>query len=121
MELYQGCDFVACAGDGGARLWSGPQTSPLKPELLNLLKDFPGVSQVVASGQPLPRFDCYSPLLSLPHVFGTNLDTPAGRARAMAARRPATAEASVSRARCVKSTDNQTSQAGDGSAPASSM
>ena len=43
--------------------------------LLRLLQGTPGVDQLVAVGDALPAFDLYCPLLSLPGVFGTTLDT----------------------------------------------
>lgn len=43
--------------------------------LVRLLASVPGVAQVIAAGQPLPRFDCHLPLMSLPLVVGTRLDT----------------------------------------------
>jgi tetratricopeptide (TPR) repeat protein len=46
-----------------------------------LLASAPGVDAVVESGRPMPAFDYYVPLLSLPGVFGTTLETiPAGAA-----------------------------------------
>ncbi len=45
--------------------------APLK----ELLSSCPGVDQVVALGEPLPPFDVYAPLLSLPGIFKTQLDT----------------------------------------------
>jgi FKBP-type peptidyl-prolyl cis-trans isomerase 2 len=44
-------------------------------ELVPLLRNVEGVQQVVACGEPLPEFDLHCPLLSLPFLFGTNLDT----------------------------------------------
>jgi FKBP-type peptidyl-prolyl cis-trans isomerase 2 len=44
-------------------------------ELVSLLRNMEGVSEVVAQGQRLSDFDFYRPLLSLPFVFGTVLDT----------------------------------------------
>jgi tetratricopeptide (TPR) repeat protein len=41
--------------------------------LLRLLSGLEGVAQVVARGAPLPEFDCYCPLLSLPLACGTTL------------------------------------------------
>ena len=39
----------------------------------------PGVSRVLVRGEPLPDFDCHAPLMSLPHLCGTLLETvPAG-------------------------------------------
>jgi tetratricopeptide (TPR) repeat protein len=46
-----------------------------QPELHRLLEKFPGISQVLAFGQPLPPFDFQCPLMSLPLVFGTRLDS----------------------------------------------
>ena len=40
----------------------------------SVLAGLPGVSGLVEYGDPLPRFDCYAPLLSLPHLLGTELD-----------------------------------------------
>jgi hypothetical protein len=44
-------------------------------ELLRLLASLEGVHQLVASGEPLPHFDVHSPLMSLPRVFETTLET----------------------------------------------
>jgi hypothetical protein len=43
--------------------------------LVPLLSGLPGADQVVAEGQPLPHFDVHCPLLSLPGLLGTTLDT----------------------------------------------
>ncbi len=43
--------------------------------LVRLLEGTPGAATVVAGGPGLPPFDLYCPLLSLPGVFGTTLDT----------------------------------------------
>jgi tetratricopeptide (TPR) repeat protein len=45
------------------------------PSLVRLLRTVPGASQVVATGDSLPAFDCHCPLLSLPAVFQTSLAT----------------------------------------------
>lgn len=45
--------------------------SPLK----RLLAATPGVTSVHSQGEPLPRFDAHLPLMSLPRVFGTTLQT----------------------------------------------
>jgi tetratricopeptide (TPR) repeat protein len=42
--------------------------------LLRLLRSLPGVEQVVVQGE-LPDFDLHCPLMSLPRVFGTKLET----------------------------------------------
>jgi hypothetical protein len=45
------------------------------PSLARLLATCPGVDEVVARGAPLPKFGMYAPLLSLPGVFETSVDT----------------------------------------------
>jgi hypothetical protein len=47
----------------------------VQPELARLLSPLPGVAAVIARGQPLPRFDCHCPLMSLPLAFATELAT----------------------------------------------
>mgnify|MGYP001809860770 CR=1 FL=1 len=43
--------------------------------VLPLLARLPGVAGTVAQGEPLPPHDLHIPLLSLPRLFGTSLDT----------------------------------------------
>src|SRR5262249_26575592 len=43
--------------------------------LRRLLADLEGVTAIVPSGAPLPRFDCHCPLMSLPLAFKTDLDS----------------------------------------------
>jgi Tfp pilus assembly protein PilF len=43
--------------------------------LAALLKTCPGISQVITHGAPLPEFDCHAPLMSLPRLLGTTLET----------------------------------------------
>jgi tetratricopeptide (TPR) repeat protein len=43
--------------------------------LKSLLGAMQGAAQIFASGEPLPRFDCHSPLMSLPLAFGTEVAT----------------------------------------------
>ncbi len=45
------------------------------PNLLGILKRCPGISQLVAQGKPLPEFTVHCPLLSLPRLFQTRLET----------------------------------------------
>lgn len=42
---------------------------------VRLARELPGVEAVVAYGEPLPEFDCHSPLLSLPMLLRTTLET----------------------------------------------
>jgi len=45
------------------------------PQLTALMETLsPGLT-IVAMGQPLPPFDCHQPLMSLPRLFGTTLET----------------------------------------------
>ncbi|WP_188055575.1 tetratricopeptide repeat protein [Oryzomonas rubra] len=46
-----------------------------QPPLLSLLATLPGVDRVVAKSANPPVTDCHIPLLSLPHLFGTTLET----------------------------------------------
>ena len=56
--------------------------------LVNLLKDSEDVDVLIESGQALPEFDYYSPLISLPRAFGTNLTSiPAASGYLQAERR----------------------------------
>jgi tetratricopeptide (TPR) repeat protein len=58
------------AGRGG-KVIVECQVSALK----RLLESCPGVAEVVVAGSSLPHFDCHVPLLSLPLLFGTTLET----------------------------------------------
>jgi hypothetical protein len=44
-------------------------------ELVSILKSVEGVNQVIISGKRLPEFDVHCPLLSLPFIFNTTLET----------------------------------------------
>jgi tetratricopeptide (TPR) repeat protein len=47
-----------------------------QPALVRLLRSVPGVDRVIPrSDNPTPLFDCHAPLLTLPRLFGTTLDT----------------------------------------------
>lgn len=48
--------------------------SPLIP----LFQHIPGIDYLVAKGAPLPEFDVCAPLMSLPHILGTTLETIPG-------------------------------------------
>ncbi len=60
-----------------------------QPPLMRLLADAPGIDRLLAQGGPPPEFAVQSPLLSLPGILGTTLDTipaPVPYLRADAAR-----------------------------------
>ena len=46
-----------------------------QPRMISLLSTCPGIDRIVPSGSELPPFDCYSPLLSLPRILRTSLET----------------------------------------------
>jgi hypothetical protein len=46
-----------------------------QPSLIALFKRLQGADQIIAAGSPVPPFDVHIPLLSLPGLFGTTLDT----------------------------------------------
>lgn len=46
-----------------------------QPALVPLLRRLPGVARLLAQGEVLPQTDFHCPLLSLPLVFGTTLET----------------------------------------------
>src|SRR2546427_9684856 len=46
-----------------------------QPELVRLLASVAGIARVVSEREPLPDFDLHAPLLSLPRIIGTTLET----------------------------------------------
>src|SRR2546426_965235 len=46
-----------------------------QPELIRLLASLAGTAHVVSEREPLPDFDLHAPLLSLPRISGTTLET----------------------------------------------
>jgi Flp pilus assembly protein TadD len=64
------CRYASLIAEHGAHVILG-----VRPELKRLMRSVPGVRQVIASGEPLPEFDLHSPLMSLPAVLETTLDT----------------------------------------------
>jgi tetratricopeptide (TPR) repeat protein len=79
-DTLQFCRYgTSCARLGATVILEVPQV------LRQLLGSLEGVSQVISSGSPLPPFDYYCPLLSLPLAFKTTLESipaPAGYLRA---------------------------------------
>jgi Tfp pilus assembly protein PilF len=53
----------------------GRVVAECQPELMELLAGIPGVERFVAKGDALPDFDLQCPLVSLPHILGTVLET----------------------------------------------
>lgn len=48
------------------------------PSLVRLLSSMSAIRQVIPIGMELPAFDMYAPLLSLPHLLGTTLESIPG-------------------------------------------
>jgi len=48
-----------------------------QPALTRIMQNIPAVDRVIGNGTPLPLddFDCHCPMMSLPYVFGTRLET----------------------------------------------
>jgi tetratricopeptide (TPR) repeat protein len=57
----------------------------IPPNLRRLAAQIPGLAALVSTGEPLPRFDCRCPLLSLPLAFATTLETIPARVPYLAA------------------------------------
>lgn len=45
------------------------------PSLMRLFETVPGIDLLISEGENLPHYDCHSPLLSLPMLFETRLET----------------------------------------------
>ncbi len=60
---------VLVAQQGGRVIIECPQP------LARLFQTVPSVQEIVIKGEPLPEFDLHFPLISLPHLFGTTLET----------------------------------------------
>jgi tetratricopeptide (TPR) repeat protein len=71
--LGDAIQFVRFAAE--LRRRSGRVVLYVRPELADILSTAPGVDQVVAVGQPLPRADAWLPMLSAPHDLGFDLST----------------------------------------------
>jgi len=68
-DTLQFCRYLPAVAERGRVVVEVPRA------LVRLVSALPGVQEVVASGDPLPAFDVYCPMLSLPAVFGTTLET----------------------------------------------
>src|SRR5262249_62200153 len=69
-DTLQGLRSVPRAAARGARVVVG-----VPPPLRRLAACVPGIAELVAAGQALPRFDFSCPMLSLPRAFATTLET----------------------------------------------
>lgn len=69
-DTMQFVRYATLVRDRGGRVIVEAQSA-----LLRLLKTAPGIDQLVAQDTPLPAFDVHAPLLSLPRILGTTLET----------------------------------------------
>ena len=69
-DTIQFCRFAGAVASLGARV-----ILEVPSALVPLMEGLAGVWQIVARGNPLPPFDCYCPLLSLPLALKTTLAT----------------------------------------------
>ena len=69
-DTIQFCRYAELLGHRGARV-----VLEVQPSLKSLLGSLSGVEKVLAQGEPLPDFDYYCPVTSLPFAFKMTLDT----------------------------------------------
>jgi Flp pilus assembly protein TadD len=68
-DTLQFCRYASLAGR------EAPVVLEVQPSLKRLMGSLAGVAEVIARGEPPPVFDAHAPLLSLPFVLGTTLET----------------------------------------------
>ncbi len=69
-DNFQFARYAGLVAERGGRVVMGTRAG-MKP----LLMTVPGVVEVVASGESLTDIACHIPMMSLPYVFGTRLDS----------------------------------------------
>lgn len=69
-DTIQFCRYAALLAERGARV-----ILEVPRALAGLMTCVAGVAQLLVHGQPVPPFDCYAPLLSLPLALRTRLDS----------------------------------------------
>jgi len=79
-DTLQFCRYLPLLAARGARVVFEAERS-----LQGLLRGLPGIAQLLVKGSPLPPFDYYCPLMSLPLAFGTELGTIPAAPRYLAA------------------------------------
>ncbi|QWV95598.1 tetratricopeptide repeat protein [Geomonas oryzisoli] len=70
-DTFQFVRYAPLLAAQGGRVLVQCQAKPIAPVLATV----PGVARVLVRGEPLPEFDCHAPLMSLPHLCGTLLET----------------------------------------------
>ena len=69
-DTIQFARYVPRVADRGGRI-----VLECQPDLIRLLQCLPGIGQFVAKGKALPSVDVQAPLVSLPWLFGTTIET----------------------------------------------
>jgi tetratricopeptide (TPR) repeat protein/ADP-heptose:LPS heptosyltransferase len=69
-DTIQFIRYATLAAERGARV-----IVECHPPLVELLRSVSGIAEILPWGSPLPPFDWHAPLMSLPHLFNTRLDT----------------------------------------------
>jgi tetratricopeptide (TPR) repeat protein len=69
-DAIQFARFIPLVAERGGRV-----VLECPAQLKGLMERIEGVCEVVASGINLPPFDCHLPLMSLPRIFGTRVDS----------------------------------------------
>jgi tetratricopeptide (TPR) repeat protein len=69
-DVIQFARYAPMLAERGARV-----VLEVQPSLHDLMASLPGVEQVIAYGEPLPRHDFHCPLMSLPAAFETTLES----------------------------------------------
>jgi Flp pilus assembly protein TadD len=72
-DVLQFCRYAPLAAGRGARV-----VVEVDPALAALMRTLKGVETVIAQGEALPPIDLHCPMMSLPHAFGTTLETVPG-------------------------------------------
>ncbi|GFO70873.1 hypothetical protein GMLC_44520 [Geomonas limicola] len=70
-DTIQFVRYATLVAGRGARVLVQCQSPPIA----KILESVPGVSRVLVRGEALPDFDCHAPLMSLPLLSGTTLDS----------------------------------------------
>jgi tetratricopeptide (TPR) repeat protein/glycosyltransferase involved in cell wall biosynthesis len=69
-DAIQFCRYAQRVAELGGRVML-----EVRQPLVRLLATAPGVAEVIDRDRPLPPVDVHAPLMSLPHILGTSLDT----------------------------------------------
>jgi hypothetical protein len=75
-DTIQFCRYAGMVSERGGRVILQCQ----KP-LITVMRRVNGVDQIFSDGEPVPHYDYHSPLLSLPRIFGTRLDSIPGQTK----------------------------------------